>query len=397
MLSFGGSPQAPAPKSGATESYNLLALDGGGVRGISSMVILKKLMDRIKEMENEKAILQNKPINEEERKPVDYFDLAAGTSTGGLIALMLFRLDMKCSDVMAAYQTLAKQVFSPKLGSIPLHQYGRLGKWVGDIWLGIKAFTGRSKFSHGPLEKAIDTVVATFPLDDEDRELRGNASLLKESQGQMFMCATLADKGESILLRNYAPPFPPLPVSAGAEDLNLNKITIKDAARATSAAPTYLKEVDIQGLKFWDGGLLNNNPIDQVWDNRGDLVSREAPNPPIKCIVSLGTTHPEHESSKRPGRGISRFFNTISKTVAFVTNTEAKHRDFDRNMRQHNRRRPDESTAYFRFDAPTGTQQIDLGDYLRMPKLVDYTEVYLRREEVDKSISECAEILAKEL
>ena len=80
------------------------------------------------------------------------------------------------------------------------------------------------------------------------------------------MCATLADKGESILLRNYDPPFPAVPVSAGARDLDVSIITIKEAARATSAAPTYLKQADIQGLNFWDGGLLNNNPIVQVWD-----------------------------------------------------------------------------------------------------------------------------------
>jgi hypothetical protein len=32
----------PRPKSESTEAYNLLALDGGGVKGISSMIILKK-------------------------------------------------------------------------------------------------------------------------------------------------------------------------------------------------------------------------------------------------------------------------------------------------------------------------------------------------------------------
>ncbi|KAK5214220.1 hypothetical protein LTR47_004556 [Exophiala xenobiotica] len=397
MPTSGDASKGPVPKSGTIESYNLLALDGGGVRGISSMIILKKIMDRVQEVEYERAVVKNKPFDHEERRPVDYFDLAAGTSTGGLIALMLFRLNMKCSEVIAQYDNLAEQVFSPKLGSIPLHQFGVLGKFVGDIWLKFKAFTGQSQFSHRPLEQVIDVVVAAFPLDEEDREKKGDAALVKESQGQMFMCATLADKGESILLRNYAPPFPPLPVTAGAQDLDFNTITIKEAARATSAAPTYLKEVDIQGLKFWDGGLLNNNPIDQVWDNRGDLVSREAKNPRIKCIVSLGTTHPEHESSIRPGRGISRFFNTITKTVAFATNTEAKHRDFDRNMRQHNRRRPEKQTAYFRFNAPTDHEQIDLGDYLRMPKLVQYTEEYLKRPEVDNLINECAEILAKRI
>ena len=164
------------------------------------------------------------------------------------------------------------------------------------------------------------------------------------------MCATLADKGESILLRNYNPLFAPLPVSTGAKDLNFKTITIKEAARATSAAPTYLKEVKIQNLTFWDGGLLNNNPIDQVWDNRYDLVSQEDSSPHITCIVSLGTSHPVYEGMKRPGTGIQRFFNIISKTVAFVTNTEAKHRDFDRNMRQRNNRKPNKKTGYYMLE-----------------------------------------------
>ena len=173
------------PKSGSSLSYNLLSLDGGGVKGISSMIILKKIMDRTKLIENEALAKKNKPINTDERRPVDYFDLAAGTSTGGLIALMLFRLNMKCSDVIASYDTLSKQVFSPKLGSISLDRLGSLGKLISDIWLKVKAFTGQSQFSHKPLEKAIDTVVAAFPLDDDDRVKKGDAFLVKESEGQM--------------------------------------------------------------------------------------------------------------------------------------------------------------------------------------------------------------------
>jgi patatin-like phospholipase/acyl hydrolase len=185
MSTLGDATQVPAPKSGSCDSYNLLALDGGGVKGISSMIILQKIMDRVQLLENETAIEKNKPIDAEERRPVDYFDLAAGTSTGGLIALMLFRLNMKCSEVIAQYDSLSKQVFSPKLGSIYLHQFGQLGKFVGDIWLKFKAFTGQSQFSHKPLEKAIDTVVAAFPLDDDDKAKKGDAPLVKDSQGQM--------------------------------------------------------------------------------------------------------------------------------------------------------------------------------------------------------------------
>ncbi|ETI28064.1 hypothetical protein G647_00513 [Cladophialophora carrionii CBS 160.54] len=384
----------PRPKFGSTEAYNLLALDGGGVKGISSMIVLKKIMDRVREIENEACMLGGKPTDLEERKPVDYFDLAAGTSTGGLIALMLFRLEMKCSDVIAQYDTLAKMVFSPMLGTIRLNELGRLGKFIGDIWLTVKVLTGHSQYSHRPLEKAIDAVVGAFPLDDDDRAKKGDAVLVKRSQGQMFMCATLADKGESILLRNYDPPFPALPVSTGARDLDVNTITIKEAARATSAAPTYLKQATIQGLNFWDGGLLNNNPIVQLWDSRDDLVPRDAKSPRIKCIISLGTSHKEYNHKTQVESGIQRFLNTITKTVAFVTNTEAKHRDFDRNIRQYNRRRPAKEIFYFRFNASTGNEDIDLGDYLKMSKLIDYTNEYLRMAEVDKSIDECAALLA---
>lgn len=290
---------------------------------------------------------------------------------------------------------------------------GGFGKFAGGAVLKARAITGRAQFSHKRLEKAIDTVVAAFPLDEDDQAKRGDAVLVKKSQGQMylclhfrryvmlmvsrFVCATLADKGESILLRNYDPPFALLPVSTGAKDLDFDAITIKEAARATSAAPTYLKEVTVQNLKFWDGGLLNNNPINQVWDNRFDLIPSLDASPRITCIVSLGTTHKDYDLvGRRPGSGIARLFNTLSKTASFLTNTEAKHRDFDRNVRQHNMRVPRRQTGYYRFNAPTGKESIGLDDYWKMPKLVEYTNVYLEMPVVDAWINECASLLAKQ-
>lgn len=48
-------------------------LDGGGIRGLSELIILEELMERIKWIEK----LPQVPI------PADYFDLIGGTSTGG--------------------------------------------------------------------------------------------------------------------------------------------------------------------------------------------------------------------------------------------------------------------------------------------------------------------------
>jgi patatin-like phospholipase/acyl hydrolase len=53
----------------------LLALDGGGVRGLSSLYILKSIMDRLNH-ERKKNSLPSV-------KPCEVFDLIGGTSTGG--------------------------------------------------------------------------------------------------------------------------------------------------------------------------------------------------------------------------------------------------------------------------------------------------------------------------
>jgi patatin-like phospholipase/acyl hydrolase len=50
----------------------LLSLDGGGVRGLSSLQILKQLMETINP--------------ESPPKPCEYFDMIGGTSTGGSVS-----------------------------------------------------------------------------------------------------------------------------------------------------------------------------------------------------------------------------------------------------------------------------------------------------------------------
>ena len=58
--------------------FRLLALDGGGVRDLSTLQILNQLMDTIDP--------------ESPPKPCDYFDMIGGTSTGGLVVIALLNL-----------------------------------------------------------------------------------------------------------------------------------------------------------------------------------------------------------------------------------------------------------------------------------------------------------------
>lgn len=86
-------------------------------------------------------------------------------------------------------------------------------------------------------------------------------------------------------------------VKAGGKD-----VTISMAAVARSAAPTYFPEVkwevpDQRPLAFWDGGLLNNSPTDQVWYNRFELVGPDEDEPDFSCLISLATGY------MRPGGG----------------------------------------------------------------------------------------------
>jgi Patatin-like phospholipase len=52
-----------------------VTLDGGGIRGLSELIILEELMERIRWIKK----LPKAP------RPADYFDLIGGTSTGGYV------------------------------------------------------------------------------------------------------------------------------------------------------------------------------------------------------------------------------------------------------------------------------------------------------------------------
>ena len=73
---------------GDARPLRILALDGGGVRGLSEVLILKNLFQRVDFEENSRRRSAHLP------EPWKYFDLICGTSTGGLLALMLGRLRM---------------------------------------------------------------------------------------------------------------------------------------------------------------------------------------------------------------------------------------------------------------------------------------------------------------
>ncbi|THU98742.1 FabD/lysophospholipase-like protein [Dendrothele bispora CBS 962.96] len=92
------------PPQANNPPVNLLSLDGGGIRGVSELIILHEIMVRLKD----KKGLSDLP------KPCEYFHLIGGTSTGGLIAIMLGRLEMNTEEALAQYKALAGRIFGKK-------------------------------------------------------------------------------------------------------------------------------------------------------------------------------------------------------------------------------------------------------------------------------------------
>ncbi|KAF9940702.1 hypothetical protein BGZ67_007043 [Mortierella alpina] len=351
----------------------LLSLDGGGVRGIASLIILDEIMKRVQKRLN----LDQTPL------PADYFDLAAGTSAGGINAIMLFRLRMSTKDAITQYHILSKDMFRPSV-------FGwYVPTWVEDAVSNTKLFFLGTRFGTSKLEEAVDNIVAKYGLDDADRNKKGDAPLVHSSSKKMFLCTTVKNLMETALLRSYVKQID-YPEDSLNDFLKKDNMTIKLAVRATSAAPTYFPELRYKGLVFWDGGLLNNNPIDQLWYERYDLVGPNESQPPVSCVISLGTGH------KKPGDDKPslwfRLLGVASSVMAFATTTHAKDKKFESHMLDLNKRPEYKDTKYIRFDTPL-EHEISLIDYRKIGELATKTYEFLQTPEQQQRLEDTAEVI----
>ncbi|KAK3345661.1 hypothetical protein B0H65DRAFT_509300 [Neurospora tetraspora] len=164
-------------------------------------------------------------------KPCDYFDMIGGTSTGGLIAIML--------DCISAYCMLADKVFEKKSHRVTLN-----GKVQG-------------RFSAAQLEKVVKKVIVEQNLN-QDELFKDPADSCK-----VFVCATSKDVHQSIVC------FTTYPSRRLVPHL-YNSTTIWQACRATSAATSFFDPIAIgpMGEEFVDGALGLNNPAQDVWGDQ---------------------------------------------------------------------------------------------------------------------------------
>ncbi|KAB8276500.1 acyl transferase/acyl hydrolase/lysophospholipase [Aspergillus minisclerotigenes] len=207
------------------------------------------------------------------RKPCEVFDMIAGTSTGGLCAIMLGRLDMTVDECIEAYNRLMK-----------------------------RSFNG-SRFSADDIEAVIKELI-------KERLGESEAPLLNEhGQCKSFVLAVRQDAANSkgpVHLRSY--------VNTQQKSL-LPNVKAWEAARATSAAPTFFPPMEIatdKGVKhkLIDAALVLTTLL---WN---EVLSVFGAGRPIDCILSIGTGIPKNQV---PGESVK---GAITGLGSAITNTE---------------------------------------------------------------------------
>jgi len=188
----------------------ILTIDGGGIRGTFPAAFLANL---------EKDLDQ--PIGR-------YFDLIAGTSTGGIIAIGL-GLGMTAADILKLYEDKGPAIFA---------QTGTgVGAWLAGRFRSGKRFFWGPKYSAAPLRAAIAEILGEHRLGEAQTRLMIPAWHPKTQKVYIFKTAH-----HPRLQTDY-------------QELAI------DAAMATAAAPTFFAQhMTANDVGLVDGGLWANNP-----------------------------------------------------------------------------------------------------------------------------------------
>lgn len=162
---------------------------------------------------------------------------------------------------------------------------------------------------------------------------------------------------------------------------------IWEAARATSAAPTFFKSITISesghsAETFVDGGIKCNNPILEVVREAQDVFGDDRH---VGCILSLGTGHRGTIGFPKP----NNFQNVLPTDLIPVlqklaTDCEEKAHEFQNRFRN-------APNLYFRFNVQHGTEGIWLQEWEKTGQVTTHTRAYLQDQ--NESVNSIVRVL----
>lgn len=188
--------------------FQILALSGGGYRGLFTSAVLARL-------------------EEQARRPIgECFDLIAGTSIGGVIALGL-ALGKNAETIKQLFLDRGESIFTK--GEPPRN-------WVARQKARLDQYR-RPKYDGSKLRETIEAVV-------------GKSARIGDAKTRLLIPSINMTKGSVQMFKTaHHPNF-----------LNDYKLSAVDVAMATSAAPLFFPMAKIGNSNFVDGGLVANAP-----------------------------------------------------------------------------------------------------------------------------------------
>ncbi|KAL2887646.1 Patatin/Phospholipase A2-like protein [Ceratocystis lukuohia] len=197
----------------------VLSIDGGGVRGLSALLILEKMMQGIQQSRN----LATTP------KPCHEFDLIGGLLLHSVIAIMLGRMGMSVDECIRAYTKFSKKAFHRKMSILG----------------------STSAFSATKFNNAIKTAIQDHGGNPED----------------LLFCDPSCTKTAVLAVtKNNVDTLPILFKTYGQNDDNISDCKAWEVARATTAAVGFFKSVKIgrDNIEYIDAAFGHNNPCEML-------------------------------------------------------------------------------------------------------------------------------------
>ncbi len=195
----------------------ILALDGGGIKGAFAASFLQTIEENTG------------------KKIADHFDLIAGTSTGGIIALGL-GLGMSAKEITQFYVNDGPRIFAQPN---PLDEHGwfaRCTSKLGEMWNSGMQIAA-PKYDPAQLKKALERAFQSKRLGD--------------SSTRLVIPAYHTDKEDVYVFKTKH--HPRLQIDWKESAVNV--------ALATAAAPAYFQAHPMPcGAPLIDGGIWANNP-----------------------------------------------------------------------------------------------------------------------------------------
>ena len=325
-------------------AFKVLAIDGGGIRGIIPALVLEAIEDVTK-----------RPISAS-------FDLISGTSTGGIIALGLTKPDSQgnaeksARDIVRLYEEEGDAIF-PRTFLQGLH--------VGAI-----------------------------------RGAKYNANGIDDTLDKYFGETRLKDALKPVLVPTYdiEKQTPIFFKSAKAQNDPEYDFAMRDVARATSAAPTYFPPKKIptdNPLDYYalvDGGVVAGNPALCAYAEAVRTLREAGGDPNQITVVSLGTGELRNplKFDKASNWGQLEWAQPIIDIVLQGSNDTVNY------QLQQILQTAGSARSYFRFqiELSKGIGDMDDATSANLKHLLDITQDYLGKPDTRENLSQLCEHLA---